>query len=1150
MNKPRRLKITDLNPHLLCVLCGGYYVDATTIIECLHSFCKACIVRYLETNKYCPICDVQVHKTRPLQNIRSDQTLQDIVYKLVPGLFQTEMRCRRDYYSKNPEAVPTSRSDAGEVSENSHIYTPDEAISLSLEYFRSSRSEEKGPLDLSYRIFENCYMSSKRLKLEHSPCLSSEVSATTIREKQQDNDEAPDLMEVDGETRQDIAQVNNSITKEENNNKGIESWKEVQIQISENGVMSVTDISVAPDVENNNNTVTNCVSPPEDVSKASPDEEKTKCVDHHKQPRLPASENKLEPSKGESIKPPVTVSLTGTTVTSTVTSITSTATSTVTSTVAKAPTCSKKQDLTKTVGVTKGNTVDAVPTKSSTNTTKQSEVPCTIPSTNQQTVSTPSVVSNLTASHVKNESSTKKPLDNNNRNLKPGCLSDVQNSVPVTQQTKHLQGTQTQASKVMQSPLTSSGKDASKVKDSFSSTPTKREAPKIGIVAPTQSTVANTTATKKAVNSSSSSSPIGYKTLKMPPKSWNQSITRLSFLSSAKNHSYMTNASGASCDGRRPGEQGNKGSESSAGGVGQSNKAITSSANAVPTKPNRFFKMRNMPRYLGNPASGVKPMYQVASVNKQELGTQSMPQTLVSKPMYQVAPGISQQSPLPPNNTVTAAATAKPMYHMASSSSNSKSMMSGYHIGNQQTCKVDSGLPHANMLPSSSMKQASTNQQPSTATSSAQIVSEMKAVASSVSGSNQQLYNKITDSLASLSATTLASSLTKSMPSTCSSHSSSPSLSSASSGGKSRGNASNKQDTMVPQMLGKTGSSNKQDTVGSPTATKHGGVTLMKIDPKTLSPIVAGVTPSPTIPPLPLSPSTQSSMGNSQPQNLKTHPSPFPLPAHSNSSRGSSSPFLPNILYPGFTFPGMGVGVGNRVGAGNGMGLGAYHPLPPSINMILNPHHRTHAHNSTTTSGAQPGIIPPPAVQRIPATNSQHKNNSNPNASSSASSTGPNKHPSTGQNIPHRLTPPPTSLASHQSKSSQSATTPTPSSQALMGAGNNAQKSVKESANSSERTVNGEQSSGGSRKGVESGSGDNDKKDQGSSKDAGGVGEQGIASVSKNKTVSVESEQKLSSGKGEVGDVTQNQTKLKQEQRQTGSDSGEAVQTKKQMEKT
>jgi polycomb group RING finger protein 4 len=61
------------------------------IVNICFSVCKTCIVRYLETSKYCPICDVQVHKTKPLQNIRSDQTLQDIVYKLVPGLFQSKL---------------------------------------------------------------------------------------------------------------------------------------------------------------------------------------------------------------------------------------------------------------------------------------------------------------------------------------------------------------------------------------------------------------------------------------------------------------------------------------------------------------------------------------------------------------------------------------------------------------------------------------------------------------------------------------------------------------------------------------------------------------------------------------------------------------------------------------------------------------------------------------------------------------------------------------------------------------------------------------------------------------------------------------------------------------------------------------------------
>ncbi|KAM7069403.1 polycomb group RING finger protein 2 isoform 2-T2 [Molossus nigricans] len=162
MHRTTRIKITELNPHLMCALCGGYFIDATTIVECLHSFCKTCIVRYLETNKYCPMCDVQVHKTRPLLSIRSDKTLQDIVYKLVPGLFKDEMKRRRDFYAAypltegrlpqfSPFAVPNgSNEDRGEVLEQEKgALSDDEIVSLSIEFYEAvrDREEKKGPLE-------------------------------------------------------------------------------------------------------------------------------------------------------------------------------------------------------------------------------------------------------------------------------------------------------------------------------------------------------------------------------------------------------------------------------------------------------------------------------------------------------------------------------------------------------------------------------------------------------------------------------------------------------------------------------------------------------------------------------------------------------------------------------------------------------------------------------------------------------------------------------------------------------------------------------------------------------------------------------------------------------------------------------------------
>ncbi|KAF3816849.1 hypothetical protein GH733_014197 [Mirounga leonina] len=147
MHRTTRIKITELNPHLMCALCGGYFIDATTIVECLHSFCKTCIVRYLETNKYCPMCDVQVHKTRPLLSIRSDKTLQDIVYKLVPGLFKDEMKRRRDFYAAYPltEVPNGSNEDRGEVLEQEKgALSDNEIVSLSIEFYEGVRQGPGG----------------------------------------------------------------------------------------------------------------------------------------------------------------------------------------------------------------------------------------------------------------------------------------------------------------------------------------------------------------------------------------------------------------------------------------------------------------------------------------------------------------------------------------------------------------------------------------------------------------------------------------------------------------------------------------------------------------------------------------------------------------------------------------------------------------------------------------------------------------------------------------------------------------------------------------------------------------------------------------------------------------------------------------------
>jgi Vesicle coat complex COPII, subunit SEC24/subunit SFB2/subunit SFB3 len=1099
-------------------------------------------------------------------------------------------------------------------------------------------------------------------------------------------------VESEHEKVQNVEEVKNIVSNEENNSNGTESWKEVQIQISENGVMSVTDITVPPVIENNNNTVmTNCIPVSDEGSKISlilyGNEQKTRPTEGiQKEPRHMLSPKEFEcckPNIMEETRMPGTVSSTVSTVANKSTQPSSTAagTAVTASFVSTILEGSKKREYVKTSStenVMKSSLVESAVMRNSTDAnfpTNQSDLllPVLVTSaalspSSVSTVTSSGTISSVVSSQqtVEVTASNRKSTNSCNKSIKHGCLLSETKFSSIPSNLKHSQLTQSQplALKVGHTSSGSSGKEPSNVTDGVDLS-AKRETPKMAVVAPTQSVVTNSGSGRKPFNSSSSSSPVGYKTLKTPPKSWNQSITRLSFLSSTKNNTYMANTVGVSCDGRRSGDPAGKGGGSS-GAVGSGSKAMGCGNSTVPVKPNRFFKMRNMPRYLGNPASGVKPMYQLASVNKQELVTQTTGHTSLVKPVYQVASSTSQHNTLPSHSS---AGNLKPMYHIAGSGGGnkldstlassvthtacSKPVMTGY-MGNQQGIKMDSGVTLPVVSPSTGAKQVphqSTSPQQNNkldcniATQSVtQAMTDTKPVSSGILGLSQQHYNKITDSGTTVHSTSLTSSSSKPMPSMSSAQSGSSDLSNASSIGKSREGNNSKQESGLPLISGvksthQVGSvtPSKPDSV-TPPVSKHGSVTMMKIDPKTLSPIVVGAASSPGTPPLSLSPAPQSSNpppSSMMPQSLKTHTSQFPLPAHSSSNRSSASPnnpmgspFLPNLLYSGFPFTGMSVGVGgSRMGggppplvrAGTGIGLGAYHPLPPSINMLFNPHHRSHTHNSTTP-GCQ-SSVPPPAVQRIPASNPQPKGSSSANSSVSPNSgintPGSGKLPANNgaghlslQNISHQRTPPPTShspsasqqlkLHTSQPLSSQNSTTQVPSVQTATETATNHQKAVGKPVQKGVadvntvpvvRTVNGEQSSGEllgkksdngttSEIGTEGGGGKGNR-EQGSSNNSskasscsgGGDGggssgvsgtsmapEQAIASVNnsvckkKAFTEGSECEQTSCAGKKETVDVTQNQTKLKQDAKETGSgkgnDSGEPVETRKQLEKT
>ncbi|XP_066981635.1 uncharacterized protein [Macrobrachium rosenbergii] len=183
MGPLRRVKLTDLNAHLVCVLCSGYFVDATTIIECLHTFCKTCIVRYLQTSSFCPICDVQVHKTKPLLSLREDRTLQDVVFKLVPDLFHSEMNRRLRFYKEHPEAGGDKTEQS--LRERRHFFHVDDQISLSLEYLPSA------PTNTSYSHLHGL----KPLKISNGQQEKAKVS--------EDDKEVPGVKKDEGKKEEE-----------------------------------------------------------------------------------------------------------------------------------------------------------------------------------------------------------------------------------------------------------------------------------------------------------------------------------------------------------------------------------------------------------------------------------------------------------------------------------------------------------------------------------------------------------------------------------------------------------------------------------------------------------------------------------------------------------------------------------------------------------------------------------------------------------------------------------------------------------------------------------------------------------------------------------------------------------------------------------
>ncbi|GAB4843254.1 hypothetical protein Ancab_013221 [Ancistrocladus abbreviatus] len=94
---------------MTCPLCYKLFTDATTIPECLHTFCRKCITdKITEEHLYhCPVCKASLC-SNPIQKLRADNSLQELRLKL----FALDVKKHKEEPSiegrkgKEPEVAP------------------------------------------------------------------------------------------------------------------------------------------------------------------------------------------------------------------------------------------------------------------------------------------------------------------------------------------------------------------------------------------------------------------------------------------------------------------------------------------------------------------------------------------------------------------------------------------------------------------------------------------------------------------------------------------------------------------------------------------------------------------------------------------------------------------------------------------------------------------------------------------------------------------------------------------------------------------------------------------------------------------------------------------------------------------------------------
>lgn len=115
--------LSNLRPHLICSLCRGYFRDPYTVADCLHTFCRSCLILFFRQGmRCCPTCNTRLgpdpfHTSISIQcrEVIPDRTLQEVVNKIFPWMKAMEEEEEREFYihrgvDLKPEYVQESKA--------------------------------------------------------------------------------------------------------------------------------------------------------------------------------------------------------------------------------------------------------------------------------------------------------------------------------------------------------------------------------------------------------------------------------------------------------------------------------------------------------------------------------------------------------------------------------------------------------------------------------------------------------------------------------------------------------------------------------------------------------------------------------------------------------------------------------------------------------------------------------------------------------------------------------------------------------------------------------------------------------------------------------------------------------------------------------